>query len=301
MRTKVILFGLLIASAVFSPAIPQALGQEQEEDVRGAFLTTRPKTTDKVAASPTPRPVRRHSKTTTTKPANPAVVGTTTIYKTNEGGPAKAGAQLIGLGLTLFSRDSNGLAVRIDPTHEFRKGDRVRLLLETNTDGYLYIFNTTDGGQPVMIYPDPVLGAASNFIHAHVPVELPSSVATEERLRWLTFDEHPGIERLFLAFTREPLSAVPIEDDLINYCREKSSNCPMRVPAGLWVQVQEELKVPVQTAKTQRFGNAQTASEHQATTRGIGLSKEDPEPSLIMMRASSSTGLLVVMLELLHK
>jgi len=42
----------------------------------------------------------------------------------------------MGLGLTLFMRDSNGLALRTDPSHEFRKGDHVRFLIETNADGY---------------------------------------------------------------------------------------------------------------------------------------------------------------------
>ena len=55
--------------------------------------------------------------------------------------------------MTLFTRDSNGLAIRVDPDHVFRKGDRVRVLLETNTDGYLYIFNQTNDGPVVMIYP----------------------------------------------------------------------------------------------------------------------------------------------------
>src|SRR5437016_139716 len=79
--------------------------------------------------------------------------------------------------------------VRVDPNHDFHKGDRVRVLLETNSDGHLYIFNTTDNGAPVMIYPDPQLDEAGNFLQAHVPFEIPSSVSAQERLRWLTFDE----------------------------------------------------------------------------------------------------------------
>ena len=75
--------------------------------------------------------------------------------------PPKVAAQRIGLGLTLFMRDSNGLSLRVDPSREFRKGDHVRVLLETNADGYLYIFNTTDGGTPLMIYPDAELDEAA--------------------------------------------------------------------------------------------------------------------------------------------
>jgi hypothetical protein len=65
--------------------------------------------------------------------------------------------------------------------------------------------------------------------------------------------------------------------------------------------VQKSLSTPVKTNKAERFGRAQTTSEHEATTRGIGLSREDPEPSLIMMTASSNTGLLATTLDLIHK
>lgn len=299
MRTKVILVGLLVACFGYVGAAP-AFGQDQEE-VRGAFLTTRPKPVEQSKSGAAARPSRRRPKTTVDGPSTSSDSLPATGGKTSDSGSAKATAQRIGLGLTLFARDSSGLAVRVDPSHEFRKGDRVRLLLETNTAGYLYIFNTTDRGQPVLIYPDADLDEAGNFIQAHVPVELPSSLAGEERLRWLAFDEHAGAERLYFVFTREPLSAVPIEDDLINYCREKISNCPWHPGSELWAQIQKELDAPLQVAKMQRFGNAQTSGEHAATTRGIGLSKGDPEPSLIMLTASSSTCILVTKLDLIHR
>jgi len=206
----------------------------------------------------------------------------------------------MGLGLTLFMRDSNGLAVRTDPTHAFRKGDHVRFLLETNADGYLYIFNTTDAGPAVMIYPDPELDEAGNYIQAHVPFEIPSSVAAEERLRWLTFDEHPGAEKLYFVFTREPLAGAPIEDDLISFCRENAGKCPWHPGAGLWAQIQSEANGAAQSAKATGIGSSQTSKETRAATRGIGLNRDDPEPSLIMLTASSSKTILVTTVELVH-
>lgn len=209
--------------------------------------------------------------------------------------------QKMGLGLTLFMRDLNGLAVRVDPTHEFHKGDRVRVLLETNADGHLYIFNTTDDGPPVMIYPDPQMDDAGNYLQAHVPFEIPSSAAAEEGLSWFRFDDHPGIERLYFVFTREPLPGAPIEDDLLKYCGEDKTQCAWHPSAELWARLQRELNTPAVTAKAQNFGKPQTSVEHNAATRGIGLAKSDPEPSLVMMSASSGTGLLVAPLDLLHR
>jgi hypothetical protein len=206
----------------------------------------------------------------------------------------------MGLGLTLFLRDSNGMAVRTDPSREFKQGDRVRVLLETNADGYLYIFNTTNGRQPVMIYPDPELDAAGNYIQAHVPFEIPSSAADEERLRWFAFDQNAGSEKLYFVFTREPLSGVPMEDDLISFCRENKTQCPWRPTAEIWSQVQAEVKEPSQVSKAATTGKSQTDAEVQAATRGIGLNRDDPEPSLIMLTTSTDKKLLVASLDLIH-
>lgn len=291
MKFKALLLGLVFTLAAF--AVTPILAQE-DEDVRGAFMTTRPKPASKsnkpLAAKP--RPSRR----TPVPVPDPAVkVGT-------KSGSAKAvNKPRLGLGLTLFMRDSNGMAVRTDPSHEFQKGDHVRLLIETNADGYLYVFNTTDEGAPVMIYPDPEVDEAGNYFQAHVPFEIPSSLGAEERLRWFTFDEKAGAEKLYFVFTREPLGAVPMEDDLITLCRENKAKCPWRPSTEVWAQIQKEQGEPVKIAKATGLGNSQTDSERSAITRGIGLNRDDPEPTLIMLTASTARNMLVVVLDLVHK
>ena len=307
MRLSVLLFAMVCACVAIGIAAP--LPQDQDEDVRGAFLTTRPK--EKAAASDTSsRPSRRRprpsggttsgstSKAPDKKPGGPPVVSGSN--KPAETGTKPVNAPRLGLGMTLFTRDSNGLAVRVDPEHVFHKGDRVRVLLETNADGYLYIFNQTDEGPVLMIYPDKDLDEAGNYIKAHVPWEIPSSASDEERLRWLVFDANPGNEKLFFVFTREPLNGVPIEDDLIAFCKNSSDGCPWRPTAELWDTIKKQMQEPLATDKKDRFGRAQTAPEQQASTRGLSLAKDDPEPSLIMM-ASSKSPMLVTTLDLIHK
>jgi hypothetical protein len=210
-------------------------------------------------------------------------------------------AQRIGLGVTLFTRDANGLAVRVDPSHEFKNGESVRILLETNADGYLYIFNTTNNGPPVMIYPGPEIDEGGNYIESHVPFEIPSSTAAEERLRWFRFDEVAGTERLFFVFAREPLSGVPIEEALVSYCREVKPACSWKPSTEVWAQVQKEINTPLKTDKSQKYGKPQSTSEQLASSRGIGLSQQDPEPSLIMMAVAKGSKSLVTSLELIHK
>ena len=217
-----------------------------------------------------------------------------------KGSPTKLNVARIGLGLTLFIRDSNGLAVRTDPTREFRKGDHVRFLVETNADGFLYVFNTTDGGQPIMIYPDPEVDEAGNYFQSHVPFEIPSSLAAEERLRWFTFDDHAGAEKLYFVFSREPLGAVPIEDDLVTFCRENDGKCPWRPADDTWAKIKKEMNEPVQIARATKMGSAQTAPEREAVARGIGLNRDDPEPTLIMLTAATTRNMLVTVVDLIH-
>ena len=301
MRLSAMALGFVCLCAVVIGIAAPAM---QDEDVRGAFLTSRPK--EKTTTASTSKPSRRRPKSVTpasNKPGKPPEKSTE-----KPSGPSGSSEQpskpvnmpRLGIGLTLFMRDSNGLAVRTDPAHEFRKGDRVRVLLETNSDGYLYIFNTTNDGPAVMIYPHADLDEAGNYIQAHVPFEIPSSQAAEERLRWFAFDEIGGTEHLFFVFTREPLSGIPLEDDLIAFCRESKDSCPIRPGAEVWAGVQKELQQPLKTDRNQAYGKTQTTTEVQATTRGIGLAKDDPQPSLVMM-ASSTRSTLVATLDLIHK
>jgi hypothetical protein len=182
MRLSVMVFGLVcVCALVIGTAAPVV---QDDDDVRGAFLTSRPK--DKPASSgTTAKPSHRKPKSSggsstsggsgTTGSNNPGPNHPAKPDKTpNKPGPSvppttPVNARRIGLGVTLFMRDSNGLAVRVDPNHVFQKGDRVRVLLETNTDGYLYIFNTTDDGPATMIYPHADLDEAGNYLQAHVP------------------------------------------------------------------------------------------------------------------------------------
>lgn len=308
MRLSVIVLGLVCLCAVVVAVAAPAM---QDEDVRGAFLTSRPKEKSANSGGSARKPSRRRPKSVeTTKSVDPTKTTSKPAEKITEkvsdpsiktSGPLRpVNLERIGLGLTLFMRDSNGLAVRTDPDHIFQKGDRVRVLLETNADGYLYIFNTTNDGAPVMIYPHADLDEAGNYIQAHVPFEIPSSLSAEERLRWFAFDEVAGTERLFFVFAREPLSGVPLEDELIAFCRDKKESCPIRPSGELWAGVQKELQEPLQKDRTKTYGKPETVSEQTATTRGLGLAKDDPEPSMVMM-ASSRRATLVATLDLIHK
>ena len=304
MRLSVMVPAFVCLSVMAGVAAPpfQAF---QDEDVRGAFLTSRPKeksSTSGTAAKPgRRRPKQTAPPTNTGKPPEKQTGKSGTSGSSTSSEPSKpVNLPRLGIGLTLFMRDSNGLAQRTDPEHVFVKGDRVRVLLETNADGYLYIFNTTNHGQATMIYPHPDLDEGGNYLQAHVPFEIPSSLASEERLRWFAFDEVAGTEQLFFVFTREPLKGVPLEDELIAFCRSSKENCPIGPTAEMWAALQKGMQEPLKIHKAQSDGKAETEVEQQATTRGLGLSKDDPQPSVVMM-ASTPRSMLITSLDLIHK
>ena len=98
MKMKLMLFSFVIAVASFAPT---AVFAQEDEDVRGAFLTTRPKATpaaNKPATTTTTRPSRKRPKAAATNAAGANVVvkkdGSTPIAAT----PEKLNTGRIGLG-----------------------------------------------------------------------------------------------------------------------------------------------------------------------------------------------------------
>jgi len=300
MRAKICLVVLAVAALTGGGLVASA--QQQDEMVRGAFLESRPKTTNLNQPS---RRHRRRAANTNSKTASASV----TVAVNSDTPPSntaahKHGAKAltpIGLGYTLFLRDEDGRAVRVEPTREFRNGERVRLALEPNVDGYLYIFDSEDGGTPQMIFPDARLDGGQNWVEAHVPLEIPSSEESEERLRWFEFYGKPGGDRIYVVLTREPLPIVPTDDALVSFCGLNKDKCPWQPPADVWQLIEKATKAEVKVATSKNFGQTQTETEKVATTRGLGLDKSAAQAAVIRMSASTNEPVLVTILDLVHK
>jgi len=296
---------MLLAIGALACGLYVASAQEPDDQVRGAFLSSRPKTTNSNAPSRRHRPRHTNSNSGNTasgaaKNANANTAATNTNSARNKNS-SKNEAQAIGLGYTLFMKDAGGRGVRVEPSREFHNGDSVRLSLEPNVDGYLYIFDVENESAPQMIYPDPRLDAGDNSVEAHVPLEIPSSEETEERLRWFTFYGNGGNEHLYVVVTREPLKGAPTGDDLVSFCTTQKDKCPWHPSADVWAQVQDATKAEVKVVTAKTFGQAQSDKEKVATTRGLGLDQSAPLPSVIRVNASTKAPVLVTVLDLVHK
>lgn len=297
---------------LITPLVAIALGcaflivraQQSDDEVRGAFISSRPKTTNANAPVRRHRPPPRNTNSSgTARNSNSARNDNTTNVNTSAANKnlTSTTTQPIALGYTMFMRDVNGRAVRIDPTREFHNGDRIRISLEPNVDGYLYVFHTEGDGQPEMIFPDARLEGGENWIEAHVPIDVPSTVETDERLRWLQFYGNPATEHLYVVVTREPLADVPVAETLVSLCSTNKENCPWHPSVEVWTRIQQAAKADVKVVASNTAGQAQSEKEQVATTRGLGLDQTAPQPSVIRMSASTNAPVLVTMLDLVHK
>ena len=305
MKSRLIIFAIAAVLTVVGLAVVSA---QQDDDVRGAFLSTRPKTTN------TNAPARRRRAPRNTNMSSTGRGNTNSAKNTNSGksntnanasaansNSASSRSAAIALGYTLFMRDVNGRAVRIEPMREFHNGDRIRISLEPNIDGYLYVYHAEGDGQPEMVYPDARLEGGENWIEAHVPVDVPSTVETDERLKWFQFYGNAATEHLYVVVTREPLADVPIADTLVAFCSTNKDKCPWHPSAEVWAKIQEAAKADVKIVTSNTTGKEQTEKEQIATTRGLGLDQTAPQPAVIRMSASTSAPVLVTILDLVHR
>jgi hypothetical protein len=134
-----------------------------------------------------------------------------------------------------------------------------------------------------------------------VPYEVPSPFEASENLRWFTFDEKPANERLYIVITREPLPGIPIGDDLVDFCNKNPNSCPLKMSTANWTKVKSAMNARVKVSKSKTYGQTQTQGEREATTRGLGLDQSAPEPSVVRMNVTSTDGILVTALDLVHR
>ena len=135
-----------------------------------------------------------------------------------------AGHVPLGLRYAILREDGvNG--VEVAPTTRFKSGDRIRLKVQTNSDGYLYIVSQGTSGAWQVVFPAKARRNGSNRMKA----------GAEESWNF-RFSGKPGVEKLFAVLSRTPeadletllydLSGVPGNDGV------KRAAAPPAAPAA---------------------------------------------------------------------
>ncbi|HKX00282.1 MAG TPA: DUF4384 domain-containing protein [Bryobacteraceae bacterium] len=102
----------------------------------------------------------------------------------------------LGLRYTILKRTADG-QVETSADAVFHAGDRIRLAVEANDSGYLYVVNRGSSGTWKLLFPSTEIKDGDNRIERRVRYEIPSGYT-------FTFDEQQGEEKLFIVFSRQP-------------------------------------------------------------------------------------------------
>jgi len=105
----------------------------------------------------------------------------------------------LGLRYAVLKRDEGGQYSEVDPDTSFRSGDRIRLKVDANTSGYLYVVMRGSSGTWKLLFPSTEVAGGSNLVHKGESRQIPSG----ERGQFV-FDEQAGNEKLFIVLTRQP-------------------------------------------------------------------------------------------------
>jgi hypothetical protein len=87
----------------------------------------------------------------------------------------------------------------VDPGRSFKKGDEIKVSVEPNFDGYVYIVNIMPTGKKRVLFP--FKNETNNMVHAHQHYDLPNNAS-------FSFDEETGVEILQTIMSRDPIPAL---------------------------------------------------------------------------------------------
>jgi hypothetical protein len=102
----------------------------------------------------------------------------------------------LGLRYTILKK-SGDQPVEVGSGTVFHAGDRIRLAIEANDGGYLYVVNQGSSGTWKLLFPSPEIKDGDNHVQKRVRYEIPSGYT-------FTFDEQSGEEKLFIVLSRQP-------------------------------------------------------------------------------------------------
>jgi hypothetical protein len=169
-----------------APATPKAQPKSTARPVH-----TPPKPVEIARAEPTPN-TSQQSPDAGVKVTRTAAVQTAPM-------PAN-GQTPLGLRMNVLRYNSDGSTADVLPGTVFHSGDRIRLSVEPNARGYLYVVNQGASGTWKAMFPSPEIEDGNNKVEAMRPCIVPPGQHV------FTFDATAGKENLFVVFSRQPVA-----------------------------------------------------------------------------------------------
>jgi hypothetical protein len=182
----------LMVMAVFASF---AAAQDSGLKARELFYTPPPDASAKpnapASTTPTtPPPVKK------VLPARPPL----TKNGTHEPTPMQTVANVpLGLRYSVMKRLNSGKFAEVDSDSTFRSGDRIRLHVDANTTGYLYVVMQGSSGNWRLLFPSADVDGGNNRIVRGSSQQIPAGDTGQ-----FVFDDQSGTEKLFLVLSRKP-------------------------------------------------------------------------------------------------
>jgi hypothetical protein len=88
-----------------------------------------------------------------------------------------------------------GKTSMVAPDYEFMSGDRIRLVLDINFQGYVALINEGTSGKKSLLYP---YKGVSNEVFPNGALKIPNT-------DWIKFDDQAGTEKLVVIFSNKPI------------------------------------------------------------------------------------------------
>ncbi|WP_321472816.1 DUF4384 domain-containing protein [uncultured Paludibaculum sp.] len=168
-------------AAIKPPAKPQAEKPPQKEQtVAKAAPRTKP------VADPGPA----HTRPTEMEARLPG--GGSLVKASN------SNAAPLGLRYSILKYTGEDDYVEVNPEYVFHSGDKIRLRVQVNDPGYLYVVMQGTSGAWRVMFPAPEIDAGSNHVVPNRLYDLPGKTR-------MFFDEQAGTEKLFVILSRQPL------------------------------------------------------------------------------------------------
>ena len=146
-------------------------------------------------------------------------------------------------------------AESVDPDRDFRKGECVRLEVESNHSGYLYVLSKQSSGGWLPLFPSSEIPGESNVIDPGQKVRAPKDFCFE-------IGDPPGTETLFVVLSRSPRDFFELYDAI---------KTPPAPPSG-----SKSTSNPVQLADARMVNSAVEKMAKSFGTRDLVIKKVAP-------------------------
>ena len=211
-------------------------------------------------------PIQKTSPPKTPRPAAPVQSASSPAPKTPAvpvaAAPAADPASTLHLGfrytVQLVNQNTNK-SEPVDPDRDFKKGECVRMEVESNQSGYLYVLSKQSSGGWLPLFPSSEMPDETNVADPGVKVRAPKDYCFE-------IDNPPGTETLFVVLSRSPRDFFELYDAI-------------KAPAA--TSPANNAKAPASAVQLADAGRMNSAVEKMAKnfgTRDLVIKKVTPAP-----------------------